>query len=336
MGRSLDGLISAGSVVPQHAPHDVGHALGNAAQQQPIAEKIEAEFLARAVGHVAGVSFAAGWRLHRGLDYADRYAQRLIERTHPVGVAASQVIVDRRQMSPLAGERFQIHRQRGCQCFSFARLHLGNRSIVHGDAAQELHVEMAHVQRPPSRLAHQRKSLGQQLPQGLAATGPVFQRQAAFAQLAVGKFEQFRLELRRSWGSTATIATSACARARPTRPEIAPISWWGERPRLGFRRAFAGGHILHALPRQHTVIIPHSSEIETVGRCHGRRRNVSPLADDPSRTNDRPPRLDTRARTILERGCHWRLVPLPKRSHPPCSRPALAWPPGRRCRRNDP
>ncbi len=53
------------------------------------------------------------------------------------------------------------------------------RAVVQGDAAQQLHVEVPHAERPPAGLAHQGKGLGQQPIERLAGLGPIPQRQAA-------------------------------------------------------------------------------------------------------------------------------------------------------------
>ena len=57
--------------------------------------------------------------------------------------------------TPLPVKRVQIRGQRGDERLSFARLHLCNFALVQDDAADQLHVEMAHAQRAAPRLAHQ-------------------------------------------------------------------------------------------------------------------------------------------------------------------------------------
>ena len=50
--------------------------------QQLVAEKVEAEFLGRAVSHVAAIGLAALALLHFAFDHADRHAQAVEDRPH--------------------------------------------------------------------------------------------------------------------------------------------------------------------------------------------------------------------------------------------------------------
>ena len=55
------------------------------------------------------------------------------------------------------GERVQRRRKRRDQRFPFARLHLRDFAFVQDDAANELHVEVPHVEEAAPRLARKRK-----------------------------------------------------------------------------------------------------------------------------------------------------------------------------------
>ena len=93
----------------------------------------------------------------------------LIDRPHPIGVAAGEVVVDGRQVASPAQQAVQVHRQRGGQRLSFARLHLDDRAVEHGDAAEQLHVEVPHVDGAARGLADQGIALDQQPRQRFAA-----------------------------------------------------------------------------------------------------------------------------------------------------------------------
>ena len=177
----------------EHPAQEIALALGDPPQQETVAEEIEAELLGRAVGHVALVGLAAFLLRHLRFDHAHGHAQGAIDGSHPFGVAAGEVVVDRGQVAALADQGIQIHRQRGGQGLALAGLHLGDRAVEHGDAAQELDVEVPHVDGPPAGLADQGVGLDQQLRQRLAALGPIAEREAALAELLVLEFEQFRL-----------------------------------------------------------------------------------------------------------------------------------------------
>ena len=88
------------------------------------------------------------------LDHADRHAEEPVDPSHPLRVAAGQVVVHRDDVDALAGERVQVGGQGGDQRLAFAGLHLGDLAAVQDDAADQLHVEVPHVQRcgvPASR-----------------------------------------------------------------------------------------------------------------------------------------------------------------------------------------
>ncbi len=122
---------------------------------------------------------------HLALNAADLHAQSFVDRPHPVGVALGEVVVHRGQVGALAFQRGEIQRQRGGERLAFAGLHLDDRVVMHGRPAQELHVEVPHVELPPARFAHQRERLDQQPIERLAAAGAVAQRKARLLQVEV-------------------------------------------------------------------------------------------------------------------------------------------------------
>ena len=124
--------------------------------------------------------------LHLRLDAADLHAERFVEWPHPVGIALGQVVVDRGQMGALPFQRGEIQRQRGGERFAFAGLHFDDRIVMHGRAAQELHIEVPHVEPSPAGLAHQRKRFDQQPIERLAAAGTIAQREARLLEIEVG------------------------------------------------------------------------------------------------------------------------------------------------------
>ena len=58
-------------------------------------------------------------------------------------------------------QRVQNRGKRGHQRFAFARLHFGDFAFVQNDAADQLHVEMAHAELPAAHFAHQGKRRNQ-------------------------------------------------------------------------------------------------------------------------------------------------------------------------------
>ena len=138
---------------------------------------------------------------HLALDAADLHAEHLVKWPHPVGVALGEVVVHRGEVGALAFERGQVQRQRGGERFAFARLHLDDRVEVDGRAAQELHVEVPHVEPPPAGLADQCKRLDQQPIERLAAAGPIAERQARLFKVVVALLHQRLFQAPRSCGT---------------------------------------------------------------------------------------------------------------------------------------
>ena len=90
---------------------------------------------------------------------ADGQAEEAVEPAHPLGVAPRQVVVDGDHVHALAGERVQVDRQRRHQRLAFAGAHLGDLALVQRHAADELHVEVAHLQRALAGLRAPRRRL---------------------------------------------------------------------------------------------------------------------------------------------------------------------------------
>ncbi len=195
VGIALDRVfIGHGGALAQHAAQQIALPFADPPQQQPVTEKIEAELLRRAVSDVAGVGLAPLRLRHLRLHHAHAHPQGFVNRPHPFGVAAGQIVVDRRQVASLAQQAVQVQRQRSRERLSFARLHLDNRAMEHGDAAEHLNVEVPHVDGPPSGLADQGIAFDQQPRQRLSALGTVAQRKTPFAELLVAEPLQLRLQ----------------------------------------------------------------------------------------------------------------------------------------------
>lgn len=96
-------------------------------------------------------------RLH-GVDGSHRYAQSVVDRAHPVGVAAGQVIVLSDQVGAAAEKAIQVQRQGGDESLAFAGLHLGDPAVVKDGAAHKLHVIMAQAQGAAGGFAHRGES----------------------------------------------------------------------------------------------------------------------------------------------------------------------------------
>ncbi len=126
-----------------------------------VAQIIEAEFVVRAVGDVRAVGRAPLGVAQVVDDHADRQPQRAVNRAHPFRVAPRQVIVHRDDVHAAPGQRVQHSGQRGDERFAFARLHLGDFAFIQNDAADQLHVKMAHPEPSAAHFPHQSEGRNQ-------------------------------------------------------------------------------------------------------------------------------------------------------------------------------
>ena len=78
----------------------------------------------------------------------------------------SEVIVDGDDVNALAFERVQINRSGRNQRFSFAGLHLGDSALVQDDAADQLDIEVAHVEDAPAGFADHGESFDENVVEG--------------------------------------------------------------------------------------------------------------------------------------------------------------------------
>ena len=136
-----------------------------------VAQVVEAELGVRAVGDVGRVGDLLVLVLLVVLQDAPGDPERVVDRAHPLGVAAGEVVVDGHDVDALAGERVEDHRERRRERLALAGLHLGDVAAVDRHAADQLHVEVAHAHRALAGLAHDREGLGQQRRRGTPRSG---------------------------------------------------------------------------------------------------------------------------------------------------------------------
>ena len=92
---------------------------------------------------------------------ADGEPEEPVDPAHPVGVALRQVVVDGDDVHAVAGERIEVGRQRGDERLALAGAHFGDLAVVQHHSADQLDVEMAHLQRPLAGLANDGEGLRQ-------------------------------------------------------------------------------------------------------------------------------------------------------------------------------
>ena len=177
---------------PGLVDQDVVHLVHDAVVRRPldevlgrklhvVAQIIEAEFAIGPVGDVGPVSLLprAGSQVRQAgvgrshgrveqegglvLEYPHAEPQGVVHRPHPLGVALGQIVVHRDDVRPATGEGIEVGRQRRHQRLPLARGHLGDLALVQHHPADELGVEMAHVQHAARGLATDREGVRQDL-----------------------------------------------------------------------------------------------------------------------------------------------------------------------------
>ncbi len=159
-----------------------------------VAQVVEAEFVVRAVGDVGAERGLLLLALQARHVDTDAQPEEAIDPAHPLGVAAGEVVVDGDHMHALAEQRVEVDRQRRGQRLALAGAHLGDLALVQHDAADELDVEVAHLQHALAGLAHQREGLGQQRVERLAGSDAGAELVGLGAQGVVGQCFVLRLQ----------------------------------------------------------------------------------------------------------------------------------------------
>jgi hypothetical protein len=159
-----------------------------------VAQIVETELVVGPVGDVAGVGFLTLQSRHVALNRPHGQAQSHVQRSHPLHVAAGQVVVHRHDMDAFAFDRVQIGGQRRHQRLAFARHHLGDRAAVQHHAADQLDVVVPHPEEPAAALAAQSKRFDQQIVQRLASPQPLAELHRLLAQLGVAHRLVLRLQ----------------------------------------------------------------------------------------------------------------------------------------------
>ena len=157
-----------------------------------VAQVVEPELVVGAVGDVAGVGDLAFLVVEVVLDDADRHPEEAVDTAHPLRVAAGQVVVDRDDVDALALERVEIGRERRDERLAFAGLHLGDLAAVQDDAADQLDVEVAHVQHAAAGFADYGKGFRNEVVERRSAGEPLPELGGLRHQLVVGEALDFR------------------------------------------------------------------------------------------------------------------------------------------------
>ncbi len=160
-----------------------------------VAQIIEAELRIGAVGDVAAVVLLALSIIEAVHDDPDAEAQEPVDSPHPLGVAAGEIVVDGDQVNALAGQCIQVDGQCGDESLTFTGLHLCDGAMVQNHAADELHVEVAHVHRAAASLAAHGEGFGQDAIQLFTVRDALPEDDGLGAQLVVALVAHLGLQL---------------------------------------------------------------------------------------------------------------------------------------------
>ncbi len=159
-----------------------------------VAQIVEAELVVRAVGDVRRIGLAALIVVETMHNHANGHPKELVDLAHPLRVAAGEIVVDGDDMHAFPAKRVEIDCGGGDERLALAGAHLGDRSLVQNEAADQLYVEVPLLQRAFGRLAHRRKGGGGQVIESLSGRklGPKFV--CLGAQLVIGQRPELGLE----------------------------------------------------------------------------------------------------------------------------------------------
>ncbi|OPZ82302.1 MAG: hypothetical protein BWY77_00236 [bacterium ADurb.Bin431] len=130
-----------------------------------VAQIVEAELIVGAVGYIGIVGITPFFGGHLAMQGGGGEAEKGVDFAHPFTVALGQIVVDRHQMGPLAGEGIEIEGHGGDQGLALAGGHLGDLALMEDGSAEDLHVVGDHV--PGDLLAPHQPFLADQAAAGL-------------------------------------------------------------------------------------------------------------------------------------------------------------------------
>ena len=113
------------------------------------------------------------------LNAADRQSEHTINRAHPLGVAAGQIVVERQDVRAAIGEGIERRRHHRRERLSFSRQHLDDMPVVERERRDDLFVEGTLAEHAARRLADQREERRPQRAERLARAGAGVKRPAA-------------------------------------------------------------------------------------------------------------------------------------------------------------
>ena len=111
-----------------------------------VPQIVEAELVVRAIGYVGTISLLPLLVVEIMKYYPRAQAEEFVNGSHPLGITASKIVINRDHMHPAAGECIEVDRHGSSQGLAFPGFHLGDLALVEHDTANELDVKRSHPQ----------------------------------------------------------------------------------------------------------------------------------------------------------------------------------------------
>src|SRR5207253_4356004 len=168
------------------------------------------------------------------LDERRAHAECVPHGLRPLRVSLGEVVVDRDEVSVVAGEGVQIERLHRHGGLAVARAHLGDVALVENDSTHPLHLEEADAHRPAERLPDGCEGLEDELVDRLSVLDPLLELNGLAGQLGVGERLELRLEradVGRLFGEPLQPAALAEAKGLLERAELGHETRVAGRPR---------------------------------------------------------------------------------------------------------
>lgn len=118
----------------------------------------------------------------------------MIQLCHPLGVSLGEIIVHRDEMDAFPFQRVQIDGQRRDQGFPLSGFHLGNAAAMENHTADQLHIEMSHVECAPRHFPAYGESFWQDIVQCLTRLKSLLEVLCLVSQRLIGKRCKTRLQ----------------------------------------------------------------------------------------------------------------------------------------------
>ena len=131
-----------------------------------VAQVVEAQLIVGGVGDVAGIGIPPLLVVQAVLHHTHAETQPGVEASHPLRIAAGQVVVHGDQVGTLARQGVQVQGQRGREGLALTGAHLRHPALVQGHATHQLHIEVAHLQDTAAAFPGHGEGLGQDVVDG--------------------------------------------------------------------------------------------------------------------------------------------------------------------------